>query len=191
MGKANEVVVHVNGKNVNALLDTGSMVSTMALSLCQQMRLPIQPLDNLLTVHGAGGHQVPYEGYVQVNLDLPRTKGAQMSALMLVVPNTDYHIKVPILLGTNVLGHFTEVELQDPTWKNVMAMLARHQALTNNTESLGTLTITKPLTLPPNGRIVAHGHTRVQPICQKLTVCLDGTSGLPKGVMATPSVSIL
>ena len=87
------------------------MVSTMALSLCQQMKLSIQPLDNLLTVHGAGGHQVPYEGYVQVNLDLPRTKGAQISALMLVVPNADYHVKVPILLGTNVLCHFADVDL--------------------------------------------------------------------------------
>ena len=150
-----------------------------------------QPLENILTVQGAGGHIVPYEGYVEVNMELPFTRGTRMTALMLVVPDTVYHGRVPILLGTNVLCQFKESNIQDPTWKAVLAMLAKQQAVTNATDSLGSLTIHKPLTIPPNGRMVVFGHTRVQAICQRMSICLDGNNGLPKGVIATPCVSTL
>ena len=167
------------------------MVSTMASSLCQHLHLTIQPLEHILTVQGAGGHIVPYEGYVEVNLELPFTSGTYMTALMLVVPDTIYHGRVPILLGTNVLCQFKESNLKDPTWRAVLAMLAKQQTITNTTDSLGSLTIPKAVTIPPNGRMVVYGHTRVQAICQRMSVCLDGSNGLPKGVLATPCVTTL
>ena len=55
VGKANEVPIDVNGFQVTALLDTGSMVSTMSSSLCHHLQLVINPLDQLLTVQGGGG----------------------------------------------------------------------------------------------------------------------------------------
>ena len=43
VGKANEVSLFVNDKQVLAFLDTGSMASTMASSLCSLLNLSIQP----------------------------------------------------------------------------------------------------------------------------------------------------
>ena len=60
VGRANEVPIMVNGEYVTALLDTGSMVSTMASSWCHSLGLQIRSLNNLLTVQSAGGHTIPY-----------------------------------------------------------------------------------------------------------------------------------
>ena len=182
----------VNGEYVTALLDTGSMVSTMASSWCHSLGLQIQSLNNLLTVQSAGGHTIPYEGYVEVRFSIPQEEMTDMNVLMLVVPNTVYHDRVPILLGTNVLSYLrTQVRVKDSRWEAVLAMLARQEALVNTPDSLGSLIIGKPLTIPPNGRMVIQGHTRVKAVCQGITVCLDGSNGLPKGVLATPSVTTL
>ena len=54
IGKANEVSLFVNDKQVVALLDTGSMVSTMSISLCSLLKLSIQPLDKVFSIKGAG-----------------------------------------------------------------------------------------------------------------------------------------
>ena len=168
VGRANEVPITVNGKHVTALLHTRSIVSTMASSMCHSLGLQIRSLNNLLTVQSAGGHTVPYEGYVEVCLGIPQGEMTDMNVLMLVVPNTVYHDRVPILLGTNVLSYLrTQVRVNDSRWEAMLAMLARQESLVNTTDSLGSLIVGKPLTIPPNGRMVIHGHTRVKAICQK------------------------
>ena len=58
VGKANEVSLTVHEQPVIALLDTGSMVSTMSASLSESLDLKLQPLEHLLTVEGAGGHKL-------------------------------------------------------------------------------------------------------------------------------------
>ena len=88
---------------MTVLLDTGSMVSTMAQSLCKRLGLIIQPLNRLLSIKGAGGHQVPYLGYVEIQLYSMEIQLKEFPALMLIVPDTAYHQRIPVLLGTNVL----------------------------------------------------------------------------------------
>ena len=51
--------VLIQGNVVQALLDTGSMVSSMAASLQASLGLQILELDWMLTVEGAGGHRLP------------------------------------------------------------------------------------------------------------------------------------
>ena len=51
-----------------ALLDTGSMVSTMSASLSESLDLNVQPLEHLLTVEGAGGHKLSYLGMCKQTL---------------------------------------------------------------------------------------------------------------------------
>ena len=60
-----------------------------------------------------------------------------------------------------------------------------------NSESLGVMTSTKPLTIPANGRKNFYGQIIVKAICQRLTICLDGADGLPKGVIVTTSVNCI
>ena len=114
---------------------------------------------------------------MEVFFGIPQAEMTDMDVLMLVVPNTVYHDRVPILLGTNVLSYLrTQVMVKDSRWE---AVLACQETFVNTTESLLCLTIGKPLTIPPNGRMVIHGHTRVKAICQTMTICLDGSTGLP------------
>ena len=67
VGQANEVEIYVNGNKCLALLDTGSMVTTVCEDFYNQTlkeECEIQSLDTLLTVTGAGGHHLPYLAFV-------------------------------------------------------------------------------------------------------------------------------
>ena len=104
VGPANEVKVEVEGQYCTALLDTGSMVSTISEEFYRDQLSHIEqrPLQDILQIEGAGGHTVPYSGYIEVNIRIPETDDDQI-ALLLVVPSTAYHHSTPILLGTNVI----------------------------------------------------------------------------------------
>ena len=131
VGRANKVTVTLEGKVVLALLDTGSMVSTMAVSLQSTLGLEVHKLDRMLTVEGAGGHQLPYLGYVEVDLYLKEMEEPVQRVIMLVVPDTAYHQRVPVLIGTNVLGNLKQVQDGDPAWNVALASLAKHRAIVN------------------------------------------------------------
>ena len=176
VGKANEVSLFVNDRQVLTLLDMGSMVSTMSHSLCSLLNLSIQPLDNVFK--GLGGCEIPYLVIVEATIHCSKVDMTCIPVVLLVVSDTEYHNRVPILLGTNVLSLLKgKVPAEEFVWRNTFAMLAKHQAVVENTSSLGVMTSTKLFTIPAHGRVIFHGQTRVKAICQKLTVCLDGTSG--------------
>ena len=103
VGEANECAVKVNGVSATSLLDSGSMVSTISHDFWRKHfpHSPIAPLDDLLTLTGAGGDRIPYVGYVEVDIQLP---GVEIGTYpFLIVRDTDYNLKVPVLIGTNVL----------------------------------------------------------------------------------------
>ena len=83
------------------------MVSTISTSFCAQLCLDVQPLEDILTVEGAGGHKLPYS---EVEISF-KGLSSPMDALMLVVPDTLYHERIPMLIGTNVLGCIEHVIL--------------------------------------------------------------------------------
>ena len=55
IGRANEEKITVNGNTVTAMLDTGSQVTHISLDYCQAMGIPINPIDQLVNIEGAGG----------------------------------------------------------------------------------------------------------------------------------------
>ena len=55
IGRANEEKITVNGNTVTALLDTGSQVTHISLDYCWAMGIPINPIDQLVNIEGAGG----------------------------------------------------------------------------------------------------------------------------------------
>ena len=55
IGRANEEKIKVNGHTVTALLDTGNQVTHISLEYCQAMGIPINPIDQLVNIEGAGG----------------------------------------------------------------------------------------------------------------------------------------
>ena len=55
IGRANEEKIIVNGNTVTALLDTGRQVTHISLDYCQAMGIPINPIEQLVNIEGAGG----------------------------------------------------------------------------------------------------------------------------------------
>ena len=68
VGQANEVDLIVGDTHCTALLDTGSMVSTISADTCRNMNLEIQPLDEIIQLESAGGHKLSYLGLVQIDI---------------------------------------------------------------------------------------------------------------------------
>ena len=64
-------------------------------------------LEELITVEGASGHNIPYLGYVEVDIGAPG-HNVNVQAPVLVVPSTEYSKRVPVILGTNVLSALEE-----------------------------------------------------------------------------------
>ena len=105
IGYANESSIQLDGYECKALLDTGSTVSTMSISKYNEIfsDKPIQPLNHLnLDIEGAGGHNLPYSGYIETEVTVPGLSN-NVNCLMLIVPDTRYAKRVPVILGTNVL----------------------------------------------------------------------------------------
>ena len=61
---------------------------------------------------GAGGQQLPYSGYVETNIAIPGLL-EEMSCRMLIVPDTRYAQRVPVILGTNILKSVMDKPKQD------------------------------------------------------------------------------
>ena len=100
IGEANESMIQVNDHVVKALIDSGAQVSTMAEGLAQLMNLKVHKLKKILKIEGTGGGDMPYHGYVEVDLQLPQIKHFHEKVLMLVVNDSEYGKRVPIQLGT-------------------------------------------------------------------------------------------
>ena len=90
---------------MRCLLDTGSTVSTISQSWydAHLSEVPVKPLDTILEIECADGKNLPYSGYIEVDICLENTSG---SFLLLIIPDSRYNEHVPLLLGTNVLHHF-------------------------------------------------------------------------------------
>ena len=89
------------------MLDSGSQISSVSRSFFQQhlSHLSLQPLSDL-QVEGVTGQQVPYSGFIEAKLQLPITICKQtlsMNVLLLVVADTSYNGRTPVLIGTNIL----------------------------------------------------------------------------------------
>ena len=85
------------------LIDTGSQVNTIAKWYYDKYLSvkPLRSVENLLRVVGAGGQEVPFCGFVNVEVTFPKYDigtDAAVPALVLVVPDNDY-------IGTNVTKH--------------------------------------------------------------------------------------
>ena len=104
LGEANECDATIEGVKTVALIDTGSMVSTVSESFFKEHldASSLQPLGNLLTLNDASGGEIPYLGYVEASVVIPGAPSACYP--LLVVRDTAYNIRVPLLIGTNVLS---------------------------------------------------------------------------------------
>ena len=105
-GQANEATVECNGVPIEALLDTGSTVSTISQHCYSAIfgNIPIYPLEEIISIECANGGSLPYSGYIEADLGLSGMRSfGTVPTLLLVVPDSNYNRRVPLLIGTNFL----------------------------------------------------------------------------------------
>ena len=154
--------------------------------MCTELKLQINPLDEIPRLEGAGGQQLKYLGFVQVDITIPELLNpySKITALLLVVPDTAFK-RVPIHLGTNVIGSFwkdydsvySNVKLLHVAWQMAGRCWQQLQHIQSTTSSLGEVVSSRSGTIPAGNKTVVKGKTRAgAALCQQISVCLDESS---------------
>ena len=188
VGPSCEVLIQLEGKSCQALLDTGSMVSTVTYSLSQQLKLPIYPMNHLLQVEGVGGQLLQYMGYVVAKVQLPDIN-QDVEAMFLVVPDVGYNCTTPVLIGTNILKHLhssNAMSYQYP-WSSVFkCMNAQVRDVSVSAKT------TKSYTIPAESGLYIDGMVHAPVFSGRMTVATEeSVSPLGGSVVVTPCVLYL
>ena len=107
-GTPTETNILLNGKEISALLDTGSTVSTISESYYSKhlaSTILLKSFDNILDIECAGGTPLPYKGYIEANIKMPGDTNTTCQHVMLFVPDSRYSQHIPALIGTNILDN--------------------------------------------------------------------------------------
>ena len=155
-------------------MDTGSCVSTVSHSFYKKnlSNLSIQPLNDILNIECASGESLPYHGYIQANLE-SCIVGKNIPTLLLVVGDTPYNEKVPLLIGTNVLTSIMETckevhgdrmlqrnNIPMPWYVSFRCMNLRQKDLVRKNYCLGIVKSAESSTvkIPPNSQVTINGY---------------------------------
>lgn len=195
VGEANEATVFVENIAVTALLDTGSCVSTVSTGFYKSYltHLDIKPLDCLLNIECADGNSLPYEGFIEVDLCWDgREDDTVVPCIMLVVPDSGYNSRVPVLLGTNVLSRvmasyqdrygarfLQKCHFNTPSYIAFRCLALREQRMARHHHRLGIVRSAErhSVTIHPNRQVTITGYVaKHQPYpnsCALLQACKD------------------
>ena len=88
---------------MSGLLDTGFQLSMISRSFCEQRGLEIQPLSKLVGCDAVNGTEIEYEGFVELNFQVPQRNFSE-DHLFLVVPPIEY----PAIVGTYILDRYVQ-----------------------------------------------------------------------------------
>ena len=105
IGEANECVAHLDGHPCLALLDTSSQVTSVSHRFYQQhlSKRPLRPVNRLVRVVGVAGQDIPFLGYIKLNICLEDAgTNRNFPTLALVVPDNEDNQRFSLILGTNV-----------------------------------------------------------------------------------------
>lgn len=104
-----------------ALLDTGATVSTISQSFyCTHLegKLDLHQLNEEIDIECADGQLMPYLGYVLIDLATHGLSSVDVlkESIFLVVPDSNYNKKVPVLIGTNILYRLLDITRSEFVW---------------------------------------------------------------------------
>ena len=104
----------IEGRNVNALVDSGSQVNMIMPNLAQQYGFPVLLLedlvDYLLNLVGLGGKHTSLLGFVILHMQVWEIAGYDEDVVFLVVPNeSEFGQRVPLVIGTCTIGRIINV----------------------------------------------------------------------------------
>ncbi len=130
-------------------MDSGAMVSTICHGFFRTLDTNLYPIDDLLDVTTAGGDKLPYLGCTQLQVGI---SGKDMSILALVVEDTDYNQKVPVIIGTNVLQYMSMPDGAGAT-----------ESSTSQTARQYSVKTSSVVKVPPLSQVTLHGMVRGWP----------------------------
>ncbi|CAG2217887.1 unnamed protein product [Mytilus edulis] len=134
----------------------------------------IKTLDEfILSVRVAEGSQLPYLGYVEVNIKAPFHTEPMMVPL-LVVPETDYNRSVPIIIGTNVLRPMKSTLTSDSEVNIPHEWDTAFSAMDSSIVSLVKSTNKRPIKVSPMSSMTVTGLCKAKSSIQTaVTECVD------------------
>lgn len=210
VGTSTEAAIKLNNIDTTALLDSGSCIFSVSESFYNEFlkNVELRPLTEILKVECADGSELPYLGYIEVQL---KTDGVPNSStyncLFLVTPETRYSAKVPVLIGTNILNellleckaNFGETYLQcakltPPWYLSFRCITLQNRELKRNKDRIAIVRSAeqKTVILGPNQSIHLKGYSdkelNFHATSAILQECED--SSLPHFVDVTPSVPL-
>ena len=149
-----------------------------------------------MEIKGAGDHTLPYKGYIEISLHIPsQGKYAEHHALALVVPQTTYHSRAPVLIGTNVMqmcysaseqsfGHDLCKWPVSPSWRHVY-----QQFVQLNHTVYQTVHCNASQQIPANSKVLIPCKMQTGDLPHKVTVMTEsGDISLPAGLLLSTTV---
>ncbi len=103
VGQANEAEVDIEGRKVMALIDSGAQISAVSKSWAHKHGLQVQDLGDFVSVEGVTGANLPYEGVTYLQIRIQGIPSKIWEVAPLVVPDTVYNRRVPLIVGEPVL----------------------------------------------------------------------------------------
>ena len=174
IGEPNETPVIIENSKVKGLVDSGAQISSILDKFVKLLKLQVHSLETLLDLKPTGGGSVPYDGYVEVRMQIPGIAAFDLDVLMLVIPESEYSKRVPVTIGTlhidEILNLITDKEIRqaDKSWQS--GIIARKIAiktaqLKENQDVLdkvsGQVKLTRNVTIPALDTINISGVTHV------------------------------
>ena len=104
----------IEGRNVNALADSGSQVNMITPTLVQQYGFPVLPLgdlvDYLLNLMGLGRKPTSPLEFVILHMQVWEIMGYDEDIVFLVVPDElEFRQRVPVVIGICAIGRIINV----------------------------------------------------------------------------------
>lgn len=162
-----------------ALVDSGSMVTTLSLSGYHSMKNQpeLKDLSNLgLEISVADGSLLKYKGYIECSVKTPFSN-VELFVPVLIVPDTDFNRNCPVIIGTNVLRICRDQSNQDSLvpkqWKLAFDSMT---SKCYSVKSIGK----KPMMVKPNESMVIKGCVKGLPKSNNLTMVSENCDHVDK-----------
>ena len=194
-----QTIVDINGIAVKCLLDTGAQVSTVSEAFYKKhlSTIALSDTTRILKLSAANKLQIPYLGYIEVDLKIKDCVFTHVG--MLVERVTTAGDPIQVVLGCNVLQSvrtFVKEEeppsiVTDSSWDNVISVLD----LADNTKRIGFVKVAgrTPIRIPAYSMKVVLGSTRqnkkneTYSASVQAIVCENGS--LPKNLLIVDTIA--
>ena len=202
IGELNETSVVIINVKVKGLVDSGAQISSISDKFAKLLKLPRNKLEILLDLEPMGGGNVPYEGYVEVLMQVPGIAAFDLDVLMLVIPKSEYSKTVPVTLGTlhidEIIHLITDEELRqvDKCWQRgiISWKIAMKTAKLKENKDLldkvtGNVKLTRKVTIPPFETVTILGVTHVNMHSKRVNIVTEPREGIDE--YTVPSYSYM